>query len=168
MLKIAKNQFWEPKIKNGSISTIFSILEHFGVKSSTFWPKRSRPVFHRLAWSHFWSCWAKKWKNVQKCSKRSKSDFWAQKCILGSKERKSAFSAFLRFLTSGAFIWAYYSKVSCVLAEASELLQKFCRVAPLWFFWNYKNMILHKIMIYVKVIKKWHARPWVFFEWEAW
>ena len=65
--------------------------------------------------------------------------------------RKSAFFAFLRFLTSGAFIWAYYSKVSCDLAEAFELLQKFCRVAS--FFTEYKNLILHEFVIYVKCMK---------------
>ena len=67
--------------------------------------------------------------------------------------RKTAFFAFLLFLTSGAFIWAYYSKVSCDLAEASELLQKFCRVASFDFFRKYKNMILHNLMIHVKVMK---------------
>ena len=74
----------------------------------------------------------------------------AQKVILGPK---SAFSAFLRFLTSGAFIWAYYSKVSCVLAEASELLQKFCRVASFDISRKYKNDILHKFMNHVKVME---------------
>ena len=74
--------------------------------------------------------------------------------ILELKVRKSAFFAFLRFLTSGAFIWAYYSKVSCDLAEASELLQKFCRVASFDFFRQNKNMILYKFIIYVKVMEK--------------
>ena len=57
-------------------------------------------------------------------------------------------------MTSGAFIWAYHSKLSCVLAEASELLQKFCRVACFEFFRKYKNMVLHDFMIDVKVMEK--------------
>ena len=73
----------------------------------------------------------------QKSAKVLKNAQNAQKVILGpkmdfgAKSEKKCIFAFLRFLTSGAFIWAYYSKVSCVLAEASELLQKFCRVALL-------------------------------------
>ena len=74
--------------------------------------------------------------------------------ILDSKVRKNAFFVFLRFLTSGAFIWAYYSKVSCDLAEASELLQKLCGVASFEYFRKYTCYVLHKFMIYVKVMKK--------------
>ena len=75
------------------------------------------------------------------------------KMDFGLKSKENAFFACLRFLTSGSFIWAYYSKVSCDLAEASELLQKLCRVASFEFCRKYKNMILHKFMIYLKVMK---------------
>ena len=47
--KRAKNQFLSSKIENGSIFDIFSILDHSGVESATFWSNRSRTVFHRLA-----------------------------------------------------------------------------------------------------------------------
>ena len=73
---------------------------------------------------------------------------------LGVKSEKKCICLFVAILTSGAFIWAYYSKVSCDLAEASELLQKLCRVASFDCFMKYKNMILHKLMIHVKVMKK--------------
>ena len=59
----------------------------------------------------------------------------------------------MRFLTSGAFIWAYYSNVSCVLAEASEILQKFCRVASFQNSRKHENMIFHKLRVHVKVMK---------------
>ena len=91
--------------------------------------------------------------------KMLKKLFLGPKVHFGVKRTKKCISAFLRFLTSGAFIWAYYSNVSCVLAEASELSQKFCRVATLCIYQKKKNMNLHKLMIHVKVIRKSHARP---------
>ena len=51
--KWAQNQFLRPKIEICSISTIFTFLDNFGLKNSIFGPKRSRPMFHRPAWSHF-------------------------------------------------------------------------------------------------------------------
>ena len=74
--------------------------------------------------------------------------------VFGVESEQRGFFCVLRFSTSGAFIWTYYSKVSCDLAEASELLQKFCRVASFDFFRKYKNIILYEFMIYVKVMKK--------------
>ena len=86
--------------------------------------------------------------------KMLKKRFLGPKMHFGVKSEKMHFCVFLRFLNSGAFIWAYYSRVSCDLAEASELLQKFCRVASFDFVRKYENMVLHEFMTYVKVMTK--------------
>ena len=75
----------------------FYHFEQLCAKKSTFGPKRSRPMFHRLAWSHFWSFWAKKWKSGPKCSKWQKSHFWAKNAFWAQKWGKEHFLRFCDF-----------------------------------------------------------------------
>ena len=117
-----KKSSWGSKIENGTIFTIFTILGKFVLKSQLFGKNAPGLCFVGSREAIFGHFEQKSAKVLQNAKNAQKVIFGPKKCILGSKERKSAFSAFLRFLTSGAFIWAYYSKVSCVLAEASELL----------------------------------------------
>ena len=87
------------------------------------------PVAQKLVGVMVSSCFfgpfgAKSVKVAQKAKKWPRNVLLVQTCNFGAKRWKFAFFSFWVILPSGTSIWAYYSKVSCEVAEWCFFEQK--------------------------------------------